>query len=241
MRTSTTAPPSRRRRVRTGLIAASSLCALTALFAATAYVGLDPAAARVPLREGAAIHYPLLLVHVVTSVLALATVPLQLWPALRRSGAHRVIGRIALFAGILPGAVSGFGVALLSGYGPVAQTGFAVLAVLWFTGAVAGYRAIRRGRRADHREWMVRVFALTFAAVTLRLWIPVLMVLLSPALGPVYGEESLFRGVYQTVAWLCWVPNLVIAEWYLRRSSAGRARAAASGAQRRGRGAGERG
>ncbi|WP_246407607.1 DUF2306 domain-containing protein [Nocardiopsis aegyptia] len=138
---------------------------------------------------------------------------------MRRSGAHRVIGRVGLFAGVLPGAVSGLGLAVLSTAGLVAQAGFALLSVLWFAFAVAGYRAVRRGRHAEHREWMVRVFALTLAGVTLRVLIPLLTLLLLPLLEPVYGgdEELYFVEIYQALTWLCWVPNLIAAEWFLGR------------------------
>jgi len=47
--------------------------------------------------------------------------------------------------------------------------------------------------------------ALTFAAVTLRLYLPVL------------GGTLGFETGYPIVAWLCWVPNLIVAEWILRR------------------------
>ncbi|NKY97254.1 DUF2306 domain-containing protein [Nocardiopsis alborubida] len=218
--------PAPRRRRRTAVLATvTTLCALVAVFAASAYVGLDPDASQVELRPDWPPHYPFLLVHVAASVIALTTAPLQLFPALRRGGAHRVIGRIHLFAGVFPGALSGLVVGVMSTYGFAAQAGFSLLAVLWFSIGVAGYRAIRQGRRADHREWMLRLFALTMAGVMLRVLVPVLVPALTPLLGPAHGgdEEAVFREVYQGIAWLCWVPNLLVAEWCLRRSRRGSA------------------
>ena len=61
-------------------------------------------------------------------------------------------------------------------------------------------------RFADHERWMVRSFALTFAAVTLRLYIPA---------GQVLGLD--FMAAYRAIAWLCWVPNLVVAELLIVR------------------------
>jgi hypothetical protein len=49
---------------------------------------------------------------------------------------------------------------------------------------------------------MVRNFALTFAAVTLRLYLGVFM-----------AAGARFEDVYPLLAWLCWVPNLLLAEW----------------------------
>ena len=58
---------------------------------------------------------------------------------------------------------------------------------------------------------MIRNFALTFAAVTLRLW----MMPLTLLLGEVAGCE--------VTAWICWIPNLIVAEgivqgWFRRRA-----------------------
>ncbi len=60
----------------------------------------------------------------------------------------------------------------------------------------------RNGQIKAHRDWMIRNYALTFAAVTLRIWLP----LLSEAAG------IEFIDAYRTVAWLCWIPNLLIAQ-----------------------------
>jgi hypothetical protein len=53
---------------------------------------------------------------------------------------------------------------------------------------------------------MTRSFALTLAAVTLRIWLP---------LSAVAGIP--FPDAYQVVAWLCWVPNLIVTEWFILR------------------------
>ncbi len=60
-------------------------------------------------------------------------------------------------------------------------------------------------RFVQHREWMIRSFALTFAAVTLRLYLP-LAALLSID----------FVDAYRALSFLCWVPNRVVVEFYLR-------------------------
>ncbi|WP_017573730.1 DUF2306 domain-containing protein [Nocardiopsis halotolerans] len=208
---------------RHGLTATASVCVAVALFSLAAYLTLDPESSRVDIRQDTTSHYPLLLVHIATSVLALCLGTLQLMPALRRRRrVHRTVGRIYLFAGVFPGAVSGFCVAVLTTYGPTAQFGFGMLSVLWFVTAVQGLRAARARRVAEHREWMIRQYALLLAAVTLRVLLPLLLVLYSPQLDTVYGgdQETFFREVYQVVPWLCWVPNLVIAEWFLRRHGA---------------------
>ena len=59
--------------------------------------------------------------------------------------------------------------------GLVGFFGFGTLAVLWLATGWLAYRAIRRRDVASHRAWMMRNFALTYAAVTLRLWLGVLI------------------------------------------------------------------
>jgi hypothetical protein len=62
---------------------------------------------------------------------------------------------------------------------------------------------------------MIRAFALTYAAVTLRLWIPVLILAQVPFGVP---EADLFANAYAVVPFLCWVPNLIVAELVIRRT-----------------------
>ena len=49
---------------------------------------------------------------------------------------------------------------------------------------------------------MIRSYAVTLAALTLRLYLP---------LSQAAGIE--FVAAYQVISWLCWVPNLLFAEW----------------------------
>ena len=87
-----------------------------------------------------------------------------------------------------------------------AHVGFGLLAVLWLLATGQAYRSIRAGDQGAHRRWMTRSYALTFAAVTLRIYLPVSLAVGVP-----------FEPAYQTIVWLCWVPNLVIAEWLILR------------------------
>ncbi|WP_293679045.1 DUF2306 domain-containing protein [uncultured Phenylobacterium sp.] len=149
---------------------------------------------------------PWLVVHVAGAATALLVVGFQLLPALRRRRAlHRWLGRVYAAACIVGGA-SGLVVAVGTTAGPVAAWGFGLLAVAWLYTTSQGWLTARARRFDLHREWMLRSFALTFAAVTLRLYLPIAQVSHIP-----------FEAAYPVIAWLCWVPNLVAAELYLRR------------------------
>jgi hypothetical protein len=64
---------------------------------------------------------------------------------------------------------------------------------------------------------MIRNVALTYAAVMLRLWIGVLMGVQSPWITSEASADAAFANAYAAVPFLCWLPNLVVAEWLVRR------------------------
>ena len=146
--------------------------------------------------------------HVIGSGLALLIGGFQFSRTLRRKylNAHRWLGRIYLLM-ILIGGAGSFLLAPQAAGGLVAKIGFFLLAVLWWFSAYQAYRAVRQRDIAAHRAWMLRNFALTFAAVTLRI-----------QLGALSAAGVPFEEAYPVVAWLSWVPNLVLIEWYLALS-----------------------
>lgn len=149
-------------------------------------------------------HRALITVHAVGASVALLLGPTQFlagWRA-RSPRAHRVTGYLYLLVGVGAGGIAGALLALHSFGGFVSHLGFGLLACLWlFTGVMALLSAKRR-RFEDHQTWMVRNFALTLAAVTLRIYLPAFAASGIP-----------FDQFYPAIAWLCWVPNLIVAEW----------------------------
>ncbi|REJ76605.1 MAG: DUF2306 domain-containing protein [Acidobacteria bacterium] len=143
--------------------------------------------------------------HFVFGPIALAVGPFQFlsWLRARRPRLHRVLGYVYAVSILIAGAASLL-LAPTSFGGLVTHVGFGTLAVLWLV--ATGLAVLHaRARRFDvHREWMLRSFALTFGAVTLRLWIGVFM-----------ASGHGFEATYQVVAWLSWVPNLVLVEWWI--------------------------
>jgi uncharacterized membrane protein len=119
---------------------------------------------------------------------------------------HRTVGKVYVFS-VFVSAMSGFAVAIFAEGGFLGKSGFAALAMLWFYSNYRAYEAIRRVDITGHRAWMIRNYALTFAAVTLRLWLPLFLA----------GFGMDFNVAYPIIAWLCWVPNTLIAELLVRR------------------------
>jgi uncharacterized membrane protein len=152
--------------------------------------------------------------HIGFGGLALFLSPFQFATRLRTRAprVHRAVGRIAVGSIVVAGG-AGLVLAPHSVAGPVGTAGFGLLAVLWLTFVVTAFRAIRRGDVPAHRRWMIRTFALTYAAVTLRLWLFVLIFLQTGLAGT--DADVAFDRAYLLVPFLSWVPNLLVAERYL--------------------------
>ncbi len=148
-----------------------------------------------------------LIAHLVGGPLALALAPFQLWAGLRqrRPALHRWTGRLY----VLSVAVGGVGaLALVPDFtgSAFAAAGFVALGVLWLAFTGLGIWHARAGDLAAHRRWMLRSVALTFGAVTLRL-----------IMAPLMAAGWSVNDTYLITAWGCWVPNLIVIEYWLRR------------------------
>ena len=154
-------------------------------------------------------HMTMLITHIIASMLAILIGPFQFLPGLRKGRLlkiHRWMGRTYMLS-ILFGGISGLYMAQFAYGGIITELGFATLGMLWL---YTGYRAYRHIRNKDleaHRQSMIRNYALTFAGVMLRVWMPVSVVL---------GAD--YTTAYIIISWACWVPNLLVAEWIIRRT-----------------------
>lgn len=146
-----------------------------------------------------------LALHAGGGSLALLLGPIQFLGRLRARSPwlHRLTGRLYVLACTVSG-LAGIALAIGTHAGPVAALGFGGLGIIWLYTTWQAVRLALKGEYDRHREWMVRSFALTLAAVSLRIILPLLMI---SGLGM---ERS-----YEIVAWACWVPNLVLAQLWL--------------------------
>lgn len=192
-------------------------------FSLPRYLTLDPAQSRVPSTFG--LHYPFLVGHVVLGAVAMVTACFQIWPAFRdrHRRAHRIMGRVYVFAGVLPAGLLGLAIGATSPFGPITRVSNVMLALLWLGVTVAGIRMAIQKRHAEHRRWMIRSFALTFSIVANRfIGIPFAIALQPGWKG---DEQSLFDTVGAISAWLGWTLCLLVAEWWLERGTPAQRRA----------------
>ncbi len=146
--------------------------------------------------------------HIATGVLALVIGPFQLFlkPAdPRRERRHRLFGYVYVIAVTVSGIVNLYLAPFATG-GWTTGLGFFLLDVLWVSTTWIALAKIVKNKVRDHKEWMLRSYALTFAAVSLRLWLPLLL----------FVYHGNFVAAYQVVAWLCWTLNLLVIEGYIQ-------------------------
>lgn len=153
------------------------------------------------------LHRPAIYTHIFASALTLLLGPLQFMPILRARWPrlHRITGRIYLGIGVLFGGLAALYMAQYAYGGLVSRAGFTLLSLVWLYTGVRAFLSIRQRDIAAHRRWMIRNYALALAAVTLRI-----------GLGIGFGLRMDFDIFYPALAWVSWVPNLLVAECLIR-------------------------
>ena len=118
---------------------------------------------------------------------------------------HRNVGKVYIIAACLS-ALAAVYIALYANGGIIASLGFISLGVIWFYTTLRAYFAIRNLQIIEHQKMMTYSYAACFAAVTLRIYLPLLTMLFND-----------FIKAYLIVAWLCWIPNMIVAYFLTRR------------------------
>ncbi len=154
-------------------------------------------------------------VHVFTSMLPLlagftqfAPSILKKWPVI-----HRSMGRVYVITVCFITGPASLIMACYANGGITSRLAFGTLALLWLGTTAMGWRTVIQRKWSVHREWMMRSYALTLSAITLRAWKYLI----------IYAFEPPPMDVYRVVAWLGFVPNLLMVEWLIRRSRQRRA------------------
>ncbi|WP_165972257.1 DUF2306 domain-containing protein [Paenibacillus piri] len=185
--------------------------------AAAPYFLLDPANSRVQLDPSFTLHFPLLLVHIFASFIALVIGWVQFIPGLRKKypRLHRRIG-IVYMGGIAVGGITGFVVGLHTA-SFIRQTAFWALAVLWLVTGWKGYRAVRSKRIESHGQWMMRNYAVTLVAASARIITPILLLIYVAGHPGSNGILDALGHVLEVNIWTGLVLNLIVVEWVLMR------------------------
>jgi hypothetical protein len=154
------------------------------------------------------IYLPAFYIHITTGSLVLVTGIVQLSKKIRHRYAslHRALGKVYVAAILFISAPSGFIMSFFANGGWPAQLGFGLLSIMWWWFTFAGWKAATLKTWHSHRNFTIRSYALTFAAVTLRMYSFIFALM---------GYRGDF--IYNIMVWLSWVPSLILAELWLRK------------------------
>lgn len=118
---------------------------------------------------------------------------------------HRNLGKVYVITALLS-ALAGIYISLFATGGIIATLGFMFLGIIWFFTTLLAYQTIKNGNTLKHQKMMIYSYAACFSAVTLRIYLPLLTIAFHD-----------FTKAYLIVAWLCWVPNIVVAYFLVRQ------------------------
>ena len=120
---------------------------------------------------------------------------------------HKNIGKIYIFLILFLAAPSGIYMGVFANGNIFSKISFVILGCLWWLSTFKAYQFARQKKFNEHKQWMWRSFALTVSAITLRMWKVFIVYLFHP--NPM--------DVYQIIAWLGWIPNLLLIEFLITR------------------------
>ncbi|WP_448452520.1 DUF2306 domain-containing protein [Mycolicibacterium elephantis] len=167
-----------------------------------------------------ALHYPLLVAHVMLGGVAMVAAVAQIWPGLRHRHPvlHRRTGRVYVGAAV-PAAASAIVIGAATPFGPVLAASNVVLGALWLWFTLNGLAAARRRCFAEHRRHMVRSATLALSVITNRIWSPIIFLAFHPLQDTVFGgsEKHYLWFVAGTTGWLGWLIPLAVVSWWLDR------------------------
>ena len=122
-----------------------------------------------------------------------------------RLNLHRNLGKVYVISALISG-LCGVYLGFFATGGIVSSLGFISLGIIWLFTTTRAYIAVKNKDLSLHQGMMIYSYAACFAAVTLRIWLPLLTI--------IFGE---FLLAYKIVAWLCWVPNIIFAQIWVKK------------------------
>jgi len=117
---------------------------------------------------------------------------------------HRKLGKVYVFGVLFFSAPGAYVMTMFVNRGMGPFTSFLLQNTLWIIFTIAAWYYAKNVNIPQHVKMMRRSYALAFAAVTLRFYIYLLHLI---------GPGVNFAHNYLIIAFLSWVPNLLLVEW----------------------------
>jgi uncharacterized membrane protein len=147
-------------------------------------------------------------VHVYTSMLVLLAGFTQFsqYVLKNHKPVHRIMGYFYVVNILCITGPASFLMALYANGGLSSRLAFVILATLWLYTTLRAALSARKGNYQKHQNFMMRSYALTLSAITLRAWKWLIY----------QADENVHpMDVYRIVAWLGFVPNALVVEYLI--------------------------
>ena len=150
-------------------------------------------------------------IHVFTSILVLIFGITQFTNYIRWKvpKLHRFLGKAYVLLILCFASPTGFVMALHANGGWSSKIAFGIMAILWFYFTLMAFQFARKRKWVLHENFMLRSYALTLSAISLRLFKWVMA----------HTLEWPPMDMYRVVAWAGWLVNIVIIEIYIHKKS----------------------
>ncbi len=120
---------------------------------------------------------------------------------------HRTTGKIYVATVLFISGPAALVMAFYANGNDLTKTSFVILSCLWLLFTWQGYRLARQRDFVRHGNFLLRIYALTLSAVTLRFYAYTM---------DITGVDLSPKDAYMILSWISWIPNLLLAEAMIR-------------------------
>lgn len=143
-------------------------------------------------------------IHISSSLISIAFGVFQFMPYIfnHYKSTHKRIGILYVSSILIAAAPSGFLISFYANGGIVSKLGFICLSLCWWLTTWVAYKSAIKKNWSKHIKWMIRSYALTLAALSLR------------TEGYLLNSFTHYNSIslYIFLAWFAWIGNLIFAE-----------------------------
>lgn len=142
--------------------------------------------------------------HITSALIVMVVGAFQFFPIIlkKKPGFHHFFGKIYIFGILFFAGPSGMVLAKFANGGLTSRVGFSLQCIVWVALTAAAWWEIQQRNWLGHTHFMLRSFAVTLAAMSLR----------TESYWMYYWLGTKPIETYQTVTWLSWVGNLLLVE-----------------------------
>lgn len=146
--------------------------------------------------------------HVISSTFCLLAGFTQFFKSFIVTKWHRLYGKFYVIVVLGLAAPSGLIMSFFANGGITSIVAFLMLSILWIFSTIMALVTVKQKKFVKHGAWMFISYALALSALTLRAW--------------KWGFTNLYEidltpiELYRLVAWLGWVPNLIVALFLIK-------------------------